>query len=410
MRFVFYFEDTGHNFSLQQLKDGDLGVGGQISTFRILFWLAREGHDVIILNHYDQDVVAGMTAIRLASYKDIPDVVKNISGADIFIFKNHSDAYKLASLSIPLIKAKVMWSGNPIPTQWLLRFNKRLLNKFVFVSNSHREGYRCYPYFRRIEVARTGVDIDLIDETPFMERKDNLVVFIGAPLMSKGFHNLLLAWPHVLKARPETRLRILGSAALHDTKTRMGWTKVLEPDLETRYLDPIVGPGKRLERGNIEFAGTLPIKEVFRELKQANVAIVNCNWDGSVETYCRSAVESQACGTPVVGAARGSLPDVVQHNRTGLLIAKPNPKELASAIIYLLNNKDVRDRFGREGEKWARSIGNYQALVSDWVEIAERAINNKSALAQRNIKGDILRWSGYGMARIIASRLIHGAV
>ena len=41
-------------------------------------------------------------------------------------------------------------------------------------------------------------------------------------------------------------------------------------------------------------------------------------------------VEAMACGTPVVALARGSVPEVVEHGRTGVVV--DDPEELAGAI------------------------------------------------------------------------------
>ncbi len=408
MRFAFYLEDSGQQFSLRALRDGQLAVGGQTARLRILFWLVKKGHTAVILNHYDEDTIDGVNAIRIGSLYDIPGAIERFDGVDLFVFNNQAQATELAHMRIHGAKAKAMWAGNPFPTHWVYWLNNSFLSRIVCVSHNHREAYRPYPNFHRIEVSYSGIDYDLLDKVPCGEQVRDLVVFLGAPRITKGFHNLLEAWPYVLKEKPSARLRVLGSTALHDTNAEVGWTGILDRDIETEYLNPLVCTDRNIEKLGIEFAGLLPIKEVFRELKQASIAVVNCNWDGSVETYCRSALEAQACGIPVVGAARGSLPEVVRHNETGLLVEKPDPRELASVIIKLLDEDGLRRRLGDAARQWARSTANYETLANDWVEIAERAVKDEPAPVSRSIKGDMLRLLGYGRARIFASRLLHG--
>lgn len=117
--------------------------------------------------------------------------------------------------------------------------------------------------------------------------------------------------------------------------------------------------------------------------------------------------EAQACGTPVVGA-RGALPEVVRHNETGILVSEPAPRKLASAIIQLLKDDDMRKRLGNEGVKWAHDIGSYETLSQDWENIAKRAIEDVPAPSGRLVMGDVLRMLGYGRLRICANALLRG--
>lgn len=406
-RFVYYLEEFGRtDFSLQALRVGRLGVGGQAARLRMLFWLARRGHEVILLNHQDEAEVDGVHGVRVESTTAIPRTVVALGGADLFTFNNSPDAPTLASLDLPGVRAKVLWAGNPIPPDWCLWANDRRIHRIVFVSHSHRDAYRIYPTFRRFEMIYSGCDLDLLDEMAAADPQDGLVVFLGAPRVTKGFHNLLRAWPEVRRAVPGARLQVIGATSLHDTRIPTGWSGVLEPQLEREYLEPSLGGSRDIRALGIEFAGLLPMVEVFRTLRRAEVAVVNCNWDGSTETYCRSALEAQACGTPVVGAARGSLPEVIQHGVTGLLVDEPDPAALAQTIVALLRDAPLRARLGAAGQIWARSVADYDHIAAEWEGLALRAARGEDAPAPRLAGPDVLRALGYGRARLAARRLI----
>ena len=73
--------------------------------------------------------------------------------------------------------------------------------------------------------------------------------------------------------------------------------------------------------------------DVYTEIKSATAAIVNCNWDvlgGNILPGCS---RGSSGGTPVVGAKRGSLPEVVNDGKTGILVDREDPEELAEAIV-----------------------------------------------------------------------------
>jgi glycosyltransferase involved in cell wall biosynthesis len=408
-RFVYYLEDFGRtDFSLQALHAGRLGVGGQAARLRMLFWLARRGHDVFLLNPYDEAEVDGVRAVQVGSPAAIPRQVANLGDVGVFTFNNSAEAPVIAGLDLPSVRAKVLWAGNPIPPDWCLWADGHRVHRIVFVSHSHRDAYRIYPTFRRFEMIYSGCDLDLLDETPALSRENGLVVFLGAPRVTKGFHNLLRAWPDVRRAVPHARLHVIGATSLHDARIPTGWTGVLEPQFEREYLEPILGASRDINALGIEFAGLLPMAEVFRTLQRAEVAVVNCNWDGSTETYCRSAMEAQACGTPVVGAARGSLPEVIRHGVTGLLVDEPSPGALAGTIAALLKDELLRARLSAAGPAWARSVADYGHIAADWEDLALRTGRGEDARGRGHFGLDLLRALGYGRARLAARRLIRG--
>lgn len=56
-----------------------------------------------------------------------------------------------------------------------------------------------------------------------------------------------------------------------------------------------------------------------------------------------TAVESMACGTPVVGFSNSGLPSIVRHEDTGYLAPAFDTKELAQGIKWVLNHPEPKD-------------------------------------------------------------------
>jgi len=69
------------------------------------------------------------------------------------------------------------------------------------------------------------------------------------------------------------------------------------------------------------------------------------------ETFSITMLEAFACARPVITSAVGGMPEIVANKENGLLVRPKDPKHLAEAITYLLNNEDVAKRMGSEGEK-----------------------------------------------------------
>lgn len=67
------------------------------------------------------------------------------------------------------------------------------------------------------------------------------------------------------------------------------------------------------------------------------------------EGFGLAAVEAMFNKLPVIATAVGGLKDVVQHEKTGILVPHSDPQSLANAIFYLLNNTKTSLRMGEEG-------------------------------------------------------------
>jgi glycosyltransferase involved in cell wall biosynthesis len=52
---------------------------------------------------------------------------------------------------------------------------------------------------------------------------------------------------------------------------------------------------------------------------------------------------------PVVASAVGGIPEVIQHQRTGVLVPPNNPQALAEAVVWVLNNPQSAADWARAG-------------------------------------------------------------
>ncbi len=83
------------------------------------------------------------------------------------------------------------------------------------------------------------------------------------------------------------------------------------------------------------------------------------------------AMEALACGTPVIASDTASLPEVLEHGRTGLLCAMDDPEAFAAAARRLASNDGERAMLGENARDSARtrfSLGRMAAEYSDLFE------------------------------------------
>jgi glycosyltransferase involved in cell wall biosynthesis len=70
-----------------------------------------------------------------------------------------------------------------------------------------------------------------------------------------------------------------------------------------------------------------------------------------------------AFGKPVVATDVGSLGEMVEDGKSGILVPPRDVKKLADAIIYLLQNKDRRKKMGREALELAKTTLSWEHVA-----------------------------------------------
>jgi glycosyltransferase involved in cell wall biosynthesis len=86
------------------------------------------------------------------------------------------------------------------------------------------------------------------------------------------------------------------------------------------------------------------------------------------------AVEAQLCETPVVAFESGGLPDIVQHDRTGILVHDVDAGALAAAIVSLLARDDRGASLAAAARLHALATFAPESVARRYAEIYRAAI------------------------------------
>ena len=145
------------------------------------------------------------------------------------------------------------------------------------------------------------------------------LIFVGRLEKVKGLDTLLTAM-EILKAE-EIRLTIVGDGSLNS------W---LEAELAGRGLTD-----------RIDLAGPVPFgSRLFDLYRSADVMVLPSYSEGLPLVL----VEAMANSLPVVATAVGGIPEIVEHEKNGLLVPPGKPSDLAEAIRCLAVSPDLRAR------------------------------------------------------------------
>ena len=91
-----------------------------------------------------------------------------------------------------------------------------------------------------------------------------------------------------------------------------------------------------------------------------------------------SAIEAMAAGVPVVAAAHGTFPEMLDGERAGLLHTPQDPADLARAITVLADAPDRAAACGRHGHALGRSRHSAAAMAAGHEALYDRVVGQAS--------------------------------
>jgi len=144
-----------------------------------------------------------------------------------------------------------------------------------------------------------------------------------------------------------------------------------------------VGDGKNFSR--ISGKVTAEIKDRVKLLgKQSDVeSIINasdiCVLTTNVKIHgegiSNSILEYMALAKPVIATRGGGTNEIVEDERTGFLISSFNANELAIKIENLIDDPQLRIKFGKAGLEKVRSSFSIDQMVNKYISLYEGVLN-----------------------------------
>jgi glycosyltransferase involved in cell wall biosynthesis len=90
-------------------------------------------------------------------------------------------------------------------------------------------------------------------------------------------------------------------------------------------------------------------------------------------------LEAAAAGVPVVACAVGGVPDVVEHEQTGLLAPADDPAAFSAALARLLSSASARARLGAAARDRVVERFSVDGLVAAHLALYERVLTRRAA-------------------------------
>ena len=182
----------------------------------------------------------------------------------------------------------------------------------------------------KISVVPCGVNLDIF--RPFDKKEarsqlglngDKTAVFVGRIEPLKGIDRLMMAMTY-LKNGCRPRLLVIGGG--ENSRQEVERLKKLAEEL--RIAD------------KIDFLGLIKQPDLPLFYSAADVCVVPSYY----ESFGLVALESLACGTPVVTTRVGGAENIIRHGETGYLVADNDPRNLADKIMLALSRSDNNEQ------------------------------------------------------------------
>lgn len=187
----------------------------------------------------------------------------------------------------------------------------------------------------------------------FVNDNTRIILFIGHLIELKGAEYAIRALEHL--QNKNTHLIIAGDG-------------ILRNDLEK--LTNSLGLEKR-----VTFFGMASIEEVgwLHDISDVFVCSPIIDSKGFTENLCKVIPEAMESGLPVVATKVGGLPEVVEHEKTGLLVEQKDPIGLAKAICRILTDNDLRNRIV-ENSKLVVDEFSHEKLEKEYIDAIKNLI------------------------------------
>lgn len=188
----------------------------------------------------------------------------------------------------------------------------------------------------QIAVLYNGLDLDAFPERSLSSAPRRVLTVAGLRPI-KGIDVLIEAAAEVVQHIPDARFTIVGDGPDRE---------VLEAQARRLGLEP-----------HVEFLGHRD--EIPSLLAATDLFVL----PSRSEAFPNALLEAMAAGLPAIATAVGGVLEVVEDDRTGVLVEPEKPAVLARALIGLMRDRDRAARLGRAARAAMRERYSLRSMV-----------------------------------------------
>jgi glycosyltransferase involved in cell wall biosynthesis len=281
-------------------------------------------------------------------YKESRAIARQLKsvGADIVHFADNSAAY-YASFAALLARTRNICHVRSRCPHLALRGRLSLLpvHNYIFVSKEAKNTFALSVPDSKARVIYDAIEVSTADmtESNAAVRRElgiapecALVGSVARVAPQKDFHTMISAAAEVISKYPTVRFLVVGEHS-SDGPHRLLYEEIRHRIKELGISHSFIFTGYR--------------DDVSRLIAAMDISVLCTHREG----FPLSILESMALRRPVIATAVGGIPEIIKHDVTGYLHQHGNSKELARAIISLIDNPEEAKRIGLAGYELVRN-------------------------------------------------------
>ena len=217
------------------------------------------------------------------------------------------------------------------------KYEKMALNLVDAITVNSKEGYNYYTEmgFNVVQIPN-AIDLNLIPKKS-TKQFENQIIFAGRLSKEKGIEILLEA---ATQLPDNYNLLIAGSGPLEEKVRNLADKKT-----------------------NVHYLGYQSKQNLLSLIRGSDLLIQPSLEEGISSTL----LEAMACGTCILASNIEGISEIVENNKTGLLVEPNNKDELLNKILYLLPKKEKRLNLANEGLEMVKKY--------DWEVVGKLYLN-----------------------------------
>lgn len=142
----------------------------------------------------------------------------------------------------------------------------------------------------------------------------------------------------------------------------------------------IAGGGLMPNHPNIKPLGCLRIDELPLYYSAADVFAA----PSIADNFPFTVLEAMGCGSAIVAARTGGIPEAIEDGQSGRLVPQSNPKALGEALSDLLENREKRERMGRAARQRAEQLFGMDRFIRRHEQLYLQALDKRHSQMSRS--------------------------
>lgn len=247
----------------------------------------------------------------------------------------------------PSLRSRILY---PATSLWQSRVGLSRA-RFVFTLNEEDKSYltaRCGVPAERVGRMRPGAAA--IFAAPATRRtygRGDRLLFFGSWRQNKGTADLVAAFEELAQRQKRLTLTVLGAG--------------VEPSIVRNSFSASV-------RDRVVVIPFTDDANAVGVLSDADIFVLPSLFEGTPLVL----IEAMMSGLPIVTTDTCGMRDVVEHERTGLLVPVRSPARLAQAIERLISEPNLRAALGRGAHEYARQYHTWKRVGQEVLSTYER--------------------------------------